>query len=121
MSESYSKDIENLLVTIEIATGMNQGEISKDMGYAANYLSTAIGRGGNKKLLEKIKQKYASILSENKKPSEPDLADQAVLKALLTDYIKLKAQLTKRSVNEVADELDQNTKLILRELKKGSL
>ena len=115
---NYSKEIEELLLTIQVATGMNQGEISKDMGYAANYLSTAIGRGGNKKLVEKIKQKYDLILSGNKAPQPPDLTDQAVLKALLTDYIKLKAQLTKRSVTEVADELDQNTKLILRDLKR---
>ena len=114
----YKKEIETALVQIQLATGMNQGDVARDMGYTQTYLSTAIGRGGNKKLLEKIKQKYALILSENKAPQPPDLTDQAVLKALLTDYIKLKAQLTKRSVTEVADELDQNTKLILRDLKR---
>lgn len=97
---------------------MNQGDVARDMGYTQTYLSTAIGRGGNKKLLEKIKQKYVSVLNENNHPSKPDLMDQAVLKALLTDYIKLKAQVTKRSVTDVADELDQNTKLILRDLEK---
>lgn len=96
---------------------MNQGDISKDMGYAANYLSTAMGRGGNKKLLEKIKQKYAFVINENKVPAV-DHYEQALLKALVTDYIKLKSQLTKKSVDDIADELDQNTKLILRELKK---
>lgn len=113
----YAKEIEQLLLEIEIATGMNQGEISKDLGYAANYLSTAIGRGGNKKLLEKIKQKYAFAFNE-KKVTPVDQYEQAMLKALITDYIKLKAQLTKRSIDEIADELDQNTKLILRDLKK---
>lgn len=103
---------------IQVVTGMNQGDVAVELGYTPTYLSTALGRGGNKKLLEKIKHKYASILSEQIRPSDPDLTDQALLKALLTDYIKLKAQLTKRSVTEVADELDQNTKLILRDLKK---
>lgn len=102
---------------IEVATGMNQGDISKDMGYAANYLSTAMGRGGNAKLLEKIKQKYAFVFNEKKVPAV-DHYEQALLKALVTDYIKLKSQLTKKSVDDIADELDQNTKLILRELKK---
>lgn len=105
------------MLEIEIGTGMNQGEISKDMGYAANYLSTAIGRGGNKKLLERLKQKYAFVF--NKEKVEPiNHTEQALLKALVTDYIKLKAQLTKRSIDDVADELEQNTKLILRDLKK---
>lgn len=113
----YKKDIETALLQIQVATGMNQGDVARDLGYTQTYLSTAIGRGGNKKLLEKIKHKYASILSEKIIPQAPDLTDQAILKALLTDYIKLKAQLTKRSVTEVADELDQNTKLILRDLK----
>lgn len=117
MSVDYAKEIENLILEIEIATGMNQGEISKDMGYASNYISTAIGRGGNKKLLEKIKQKYSSILN-TEKVQPVDQYEQALLKALMTDYIKLKAQLTKKSVTEIADELDQNTKLILREMKK---
>jgi hypothetical protein len=114
----YKSEIETLLLSIELATGMNQGEISKDMGYAANYLSTAMGRGGNKKLVEKIKQKYASVLNQKINISKPDHTDQAVLKALLTDYIKLKAQLTKRSVTDIAEELDQNTKLFLRDLNK---
>lgn len=97
---------------------MNQGDISKDMGYTASYLSTALGRGGNKKLVEKIKQKYASVLSEKINITKPDHTDQALLKALLQDYIKLKAQITKRSVTDIAEELDQNTKLILRDMDK---
>lgn len=115
---SYKREIEELLLLVEVATGMKQGEISKDMGYGASYLSTAIGRGGNKKLLEKIKQKYESVLSKKLDIKKPDHTDQALLKALLQDYIKLKAQITKRSINDIAEELEQNTKLILRELDK---
>lgn len=115
---SYKREIEDLLLLVEVATGMNQGAISKDMGYGASYLSTAIGRGGNKKLLEKIKQKYSNVLSEKIDIKKPDHTDQALLKALLQDYIKLKSQITKRSVTDIAEELEQNTKLILRDLNK---
>jgi len=118
MSKDYKKEIESLLIQIEVATGMNQGEISRHMGYASNYLSTAMGRGGNKKLIEKIKQKYAAVLDGIKILSKPDKYEQALLKTLLTDYIKFKSQMTNKSVEDIADEIDENTKLTLRDLNK---
>lgn len=114
----YKSEIEAAVTKIEVATGKSRGDIAEELGYTPTYISTAISRGGNKKLLDKIKEKYSNVFAESKSISEPDLTDQALLKALLTDYIKLKAQITKRSVTEVADELEENTMLILRELKK---
>ena len=115
----YAKVIEEAVTRIELATGMNQGEISKDLGYAANYISLAIGRGGTKKLIDKLQAKYPDILGlQIAPPPAIDQYEQALLKAVVTDYIKLKAQITKRSVDEIAEELDQNTKLILRDIKK---
>lgn len=115
----YAKAIEEAVTRVELATGKNQGEISVDLGYAANYISLAIGRGGTKKLLDKIHAKYAEYLQPfSAPPPAVDQYEQALIKALVTDYIKLKASITKKSVDEIADELDQNTKLILRDMKK---
>lgn len=117
MSVDYAKQIEEAVVKVCVATGKTRAELAQEMGYTPTYISSAINRGGNKKLLDTIKQKYAFVFNEKKVPAV-DHYEQALLKALVTDYIKLKSQLTKKSVDDIADELDQNTKLILRELKK---
>lgn len=106
------------MAKIELATGKNQGTISKELGYADNYISISIGRGGTKKLLDKLQLMYADVLHETPAPPAIDAYEQALLKALVTEFIKLKHQVTKKPVDEIADELDQNTKLILRDLKK---
>lgn len=114
----YAKAIDAAVTKVSVATGMTRAEIAVDLGYTPTYISGAINRGGNKKLLDAIQTKYAAILQENTAPTAIDQYEQALLKAMVTDYIKLKAQITKRSVDEIADELDQNTKLILRDMKK---
>ncbi len=127
MSKDYRKDIENLLFDIKVKTGLKDKDIAKRLNYNPSYFSRIISEGGNETMYKKLK-----ILSEdginnsatdkqNKqhKIERPDQFEQALLKTLLTDYIKLKSQLTKRSVEDIAEELDQNTKLTLRELKKS--
>lgn len=119
MSNDYAKLIDEAVKKVCVATGMTRAEMAKDMGYTPTYLSAAINRGGNKMLLDKINAKYAEYLQPfSAPPPAVDQYEQALIKALVTDYIKLKAQITKKSVDEIADELDQNTKLILRDLKK---
>lgn len=120
MSVDYAKQIDDAVTKVSVAKGINRGQIAQDLGYTPTYISSAIKRGGNKKLLDKIKEKYSDVFATKSEPvsiSKPDHYDQAVLKALIQDYLKLKAQVTKKSIDELADELDQNTRLILRDLK----
>ena len=116
MSEDYKKEIEAAVLLIELNTRKTRAEIARELGYSDTYISTALNRGGTKKLLDRIKHKYDYVFSGKTIPS-PGNADQALLKALMEDYIRLKSQVTGQSVDEISDELEKNTKIILRGLR----
>lgn len=118
MTVDYAKEIESIVTRIEVATGKTRGIIAEELGYTATYITTAISRGGNKKLLEKINAKYADVLNDTPAPTKIDQYEIALLKAFLADYIKFKASVTKMSVEDIAAEIDQNTRIALMNIGK---
>lgn len=113
-------EINHIVTRIEVLTGKNRSDISEELGYGQNYISTSLGRGGTLKLLEKLKIKYGHLLQPEKPAPATDQHEQALLKALLNDYIKLKSRITNQSVQDIAEEIDQNKTLILRDLMRDS-
>lgn len=116
MSKDYKKLIEEAVTKIMGSTGKTQADIATELGYGKTYISVVKGREGNKKFYDMLVNKYQNILLGNSIPP-PGNADQALLKALLEDYIRLKAQVTGKSVDDISDEIEQNTKIILRGLR----
>lgn len=110
----------DMLVHVKLKTGVNNDVIAKKLKYSTSYLSKVLTEGVPEVLIKKFEKVFEEELRDFRgiKFTKPDHTDQAILKALLTDYIKLKAQITKRKVEDVAEELEQNTKLILRDLNR---
>lgn len=116
MSEDYKKLIEEAVTKIMLATGKTQADIATELGYGKTYISVVKGREGNKKFYDMLVNKYQYVFSGKTIPA-PGNEDQALLKALMEDYIRLKSQVTGKSVDEISDELEKNTKIILRGLR----
>lgn len=117
MSNDYAKLIDQAVTKICVATGKTRQEIAVELGYTPTYISGVINRGGNKKFYDTLLLTYAEYLNALPIPDAVNEYEQALLKTLLEDYIKLKAKVTNRSVEDIAEELDKNTELTLRSIK----
>lgn len=93
--------------------------IAKKIDYNESYFSRGLKEEGETDIFLRLKAAYPkefkewSDLSPSKKMEQED---RAVLLALLDDHLKLKAQVTGRSVEDLAAELEQNTTLLRRRL-----
>jgi len=118
--------VQDMLMHIKLKTGMNNEGIAKKMRYNSSYLSRIINEGVTDVFYKKLNSIFEKELQDFKtmqvnfaqQIQKPDKYEQALLKTLLTDYIKFKSQMTNKSVEDIADEIDQNTKLTLRDLNK---
>ena len=119
-SQENSQKVKDMILSIQVSTGMNNEGIAKMMGYNRSYISRILKEGVPDSFIKRFEIVFADELAKNRanKVAKPDLTDQALLKALLNDYIKLKALITKMKVEDIADELEQSTKLILRDMMK---
>lgn len=121
-NETRAQLLKDMLMHVKLKTSEKNSSIAGKLNCSSGYLSKMLTEGVPEVFLNKFTAVFADQLADfgkNKyKISKPDLTDQALLKALLNDYIKLKAMITKMKVEDIADELDQSTKLILRDMMK---
>lgn len=118
-----SNELEKLLDEIQAKTLMTMEEISAKIGYSRPYLNDAKKKGGNRKLIAIVKEKFASTLSKEEgqigiSTDKESMAKEiihlkAVVKAQGDLLVKLVAGYYGRSVQDVMKELRDNTSLII--------
>jgi len=64
------KTLRNLVETIQVNGKLTQQDIADRLGYSRSYLSDAINKGGNDKLIRKIELQFSEML-ENQTLNEP--------------------------------------------------
>jgi hypothetical protein len=110
------KEIEKLLFDLN-TEGWGRDEIESEFDYKDNYISQALSRGGNKKLLSNLKKLYSRLQKEKIKPSLPgDIhnRERAMLKVLMDEMSILMA-----TVSELKNEKPVvSQKSALKELKE---
>jgi hypothetical protein len=114
------KEIELLLKDLQ---NLNWGrkEIEAEFEYNPNYISQALSRGGNQKLLVNLR-KLKNRLQDEQKIKKPAPAgdkinrERALIKVLLHEVARLKAKDEGITFQDALDKLKQSTSLVLDDL-----
>jgi uncharacterized protein with von Willebrand factor type A (vWA) domain len=110
MNTNYKEEIEKILETLD-AKGIKRGKIEKDLGYSENYIDQVLSKGGNRKILKKLK----TYLDEKQyaMPKDGLAEDRAVIKTLIYEVAKLKSKIYGIKFEDAVEELRQNSKTSL--------
>lgn len=114
------KETERLLSDLK-NLGIGRKEIEEEFGYSPNYISQALSKGGNEKLLLNLK-KMLQNARPGSKPSLPGDAlnrERALIKVLFHRVVKLEAQRLGLSEGEVMAEMEKDTRIALADLEQG--
>jgi hypothetical protein len=115
----------NLLNYIKAKNRVKGKEVAKKIGYEnESSFSRALAEEGETNVYQRLKAAYPKEYAEYLKATgerpapAPQMGkeDRAMLLALLNDYLKLKSELKKRPIDDLIDEFDRDTKLLLRGL-----
>jgi hypothetical protein len=115
------KEIESLLEDLK---NLNWGrkEIEREFEYNPNYISQALSRGGNQKLLLNLRKLKAHLVNDKDKVVKPAPAgdklnrERALLKVLLHEVARLKAKDEGITFADALAQLKQSTNLVLEDL-----
>lgn len=109
----YKKEIEKLLNDLK-SKGIDREKVEKDIGMSKNYIDQALSRGGNKSFFMKI-QAYFKTQNFDE---GTDLTDQASMKVVIANMIKLQSKVFGRTIEDCSEEFERDTTLALNDLKK---
>lgn len=123
------KDLDFLIARIKAATGLKQDGIAKAINYSRAHFSTMKSSSPNElyDLLEThfdeaLKSK--SVLEEAEAhynlPKDKLEEEKAMLQVLFLEVAKLKSKSLGISIDNAIDELMQNTKIVLKQMKGGA-
>lgn len=121
MSKSYNEKIKDILSEIKIKHNLKQKDVAKKIKLNATYFSRKKDEKANKEIYQRILIAFPEFqgkeISTKVDLDKPDRIDQARLAALEQNYLRFKSQLTNTPIEELLDQLDDETRLILRYLK----
>lgn len=123
---SKKKDLDLLVKRIKAATGLNQDKIAKSIRYSRAHFST-LKSSNSEELYDLLEAHFRDAL-ENRNlleetqvqyqlPDDDLYEERAMLQVLMLEMAKIKSKLSGISVGNAIDELQQNTKLALRQMK----
>lgn len=110
----FKQESERLLELLRIE-GVDRRKIEKDLGYSENYIDQVLSKGSNKKFVTTLSTYYNNKKFEPPKEITPD--DRAIIQVLLLEVAKLKSKIYGTPVDDVIDELNQNTILARKQMK----
>lgn len=113
-------DVGKLIDSIARKRQVNQEDLAEMVGLNRTVFSR-YKKQRPEELLSRLQEYFPAEVKDYKTamgavPDKDIKFEQATLKALITDYLKLKAQLTKRPIEEIIEDFDRDTKLIYRDL-----
>lgn len=115
------KETEGLLDKIQAATGDTLDEIAKKTGYSRPHLSRAKKSAQeNEPINNRLKEVYHEVLQKGTvmQPSSIILEDRALIKVLTQALAKIQAKVYSRDVIDCMNELEQNTRIVLEDMKR---
>lgn len=116
------KEIERLLFDLKVL-GWTRKDVEQEYAYSPNYITQALSKGGNDKLLYNLTRLIERIKSEqNAKPSAPgDVMnrERALIKVLFHRVVKLEAERLGMPEDKVIAEMERDTKIALADLEQS--
>lgn len=120
-----SNELSKLIDVIQFKKKLTLEEIADAIGYSRPYLNNAKLSGGkSKKLIGVLKAKYPEVLIDSKIAIDYDKESmakdliqlKAIVKMLRSRHAKLEAKVLGRSLEEVLEELDNDTTINIKDL-----
>lgn len=106
------KEIEKLLNQLK-DLGYGRDEIEKEYEYSDNYISQALSRGGNTKLLTNLKKLHSKALQAKPAPGDNLNPERAMVMAILDDYASWKGSVTGEDPDKIKSQVHRKAHLIL--------
>lgn len=114
----FKEDIKKVLQDLK-SLGYDRRRVEKELRYSEKTIDQSLSRGGNEKMLDALKTLLVKVKAGDNIKTNEDVAQLATVQMLFNEIAKLKSKVTGQKLEEVIDEMEQNTALLVKDILKG--